>query len=252
MSVRFLRVTAAVLLVVTLLAGCTSTTGAQSTNTMDLTPGGTVFPLPSVPISPGNSSATRPVDTASKSVSQVTATSSKTSPRVPPTKPTTAPRSSSKATVTPKTTPAPTVNTTGLSAQEVKDRQAVEVAWLDYWTVTFGLMKVPGAERRQDLSRVAVDPILSDVLETATQFQTDGVDNYGYVRHKFYWIQSVDGKDASTVGDCMDTSHGGSMNVKTQEKLTVGHKNDNAKISFQRGPDHHWRVSDIQFIHVKC
>ena len=50
----------------------------------------------------------------------------------------------------------------------------------------------------------------------------------------------------------MDTSHVGSMNVKTQEKLTVGHINDNAKISFQRGPDRIWRVNDIQYLDVKC
>ncbi len=132
------------------------------------------------------------------------------------------------------------------------DRQAVEAAWRDYWEVGLVLLKVPASQRRQNLSRVAVDPLLSDVITSAAQFQEEGVDNYGFVTHRFHWGPSVDGKNVALVGDCMDTSHSGSLNVKTKEKLTVGLPRDNAAIKFVRGSDNRWRAGHIQYLDAEC
>ena len=140
----------------------------------------------------------------------------------------------------------------GLPAGETSDREAIENAWVNYWVVTLPLLKRPPAVWHRTAATVAAEPLLADIMKNAAQFKKDGKDNYGSVKHRFYWGPPVGGEDVAVVGDCMDTSHVGSLNIKTGEKLTVGLVRDNARIGFQRGPDGKWRADHIQYLDSAC
>ena len=95
--------------------------------------------------------------------------------------------------------------------------------------------------------------MLTAVVGRVAKFVADGKDNYGYFTHAIYWGPSVDGNHNAVFGDCMDTSHGGSLKVSTGVKLTVGHAQDNTHVTVERAAGGGWRVTQILFVSgVKC
>ncbi len=254
----------AVLLVGAVLAGCTSVPTAAGTVSSALTFGGTAYPLPD-PSTKASASATSGASTASPRTSKATrsrpatvtpastgpAGSTRGAATSAGTASTTGPATADSAATLRPTTAAP--DTAGLSAQEIKDRTAIEAAWLKYWDVTIPLLKTPPARRRSVLATVAGDPLLTDVMGAIAKFVSNGMDNYGYLAHAIYWGPSVDGNHNAVFGDCMDSSHLGSLNVRSGVKLTVGHTHDNTHVTVERAAGGGWRVTQIQFLHgVKC
>ncbi len=83
----------------------------------------------------------------------------------------------------------PSSNSTGISTsagrpgQEELDRAAVEAQWLRFWDVYINSVRTLPDRRRTALSEVAVDPILSDILQSAENFDKQGLDYYGNVHY---------------------------------------------------------------------
>ncbi|MET3806856.1 hypothetical protein ABIB25_003876 [Nakamurella sp. UYEF19] len=117
--------------------------------------------------------------------------------------------------------------------------------------MTIPLLKTPAPTWRKSLATVSADPLLSVILQRLAQFKKDGVDNYGYVLHKFYWGPSVNSEDSAIVGDCMDTSHAGTIDVKSGTTLSVGLMMDDTRITFQRHGNT-WLASNIQSLDPSC
>ena len=261
-------------LVTTVLLGaaaCTTGSAQSAPSTAPLSPGGTAYPLPSAPTqlptaptsapstisTPGvqpTGSTQRPAPSSGTTPGSATPTTTP-APSTSATSPPVAPRTSSPATPTRNTaTPAttPTLDTAGLSAAEIADRKAIETAWINYWAVGIPLTKRPQIQWKSTLSQFVADPLLSSVLAEAASSIQRGIQNYGSVDHNFYWGPAVNGQKYAVVGDCMDTSRFGTLDVRTHAALTVGLKKDNARISFLRGADNRWRADNIQYLDASC
>jgi hypothetical protein len=268
---RWVRTGFGFVLIGALLAGCTSKSGSAGPTSADLTAGGTAYslpssPLPEAPSAPPSgpiasiSAGAPPAPSSSPAPTSVAPSSSVAlSASALPSTSTSKPKGSAATTLQSPTKPPavssvglPTVSGGALSAQEVKDRAAIEAVWVEYWSVTLALLTVPAQDRQKLLGTVAAEPLLSDVLRTTDRFQLDGISNYGYVIHNFYWGPLAGSRNVATLGDCMDTSHVGTINIRTGETLTVGILGDNAHIGFERGSDSKWRATHIQYVNATC
>ena len=109
-------------------------------------------------------------------------------------------------------------------------------------------MDKPSAEWPAAVAAVAVDPTRQQVLDEAKTFAASGMGFYGQVVNHPYWNSPIDGKDLAVMGDCMDTSHYGTLVVKTGVKRTVGRAKDNTRATFVKGDDGTWRVQKIEFL----
>jgi hypothetical protein len=140
------------------------------------------------------------------------------------------------------------------AAREAADRRAVEAAWAHYWAVyeTFDT-KVPKSRWDQVIAAIAVDPIRSQILNSARSNLIIGVVGYGYVVNHPFWRTPINGRSTAVMGDCMDQSHYGSMFAKTGQKRTVGVAHDNTRGTLLRGADGKWRVKQVEYLlDVKC
>jgi len=95
---------------------------------------------------------------------------------------------------------------------------------------------------------VAVEPQIKRVIVAAANFENKGWDNYGIPGHRPYWGPPVDGADQAIMGDCMDFSHVGRLDVKTGKALTVGISRSNIRGIFERDTKGDWRVSGLQVL----
>lgn len=157
---------------------------------------------------------------------------------------------SSTATASPsaKAVPTPTLNTAGLSAEEAADRRAIQDVWVRYWNTEFTEAVRSAGQRLALFKPVAVDPNLSELVKSAATFSAKGWADYGVPGHRIYWGPPVDGADQAIMGDCMDFSHSGRLDIKTKRALTVGIPRSNVRGIFERQADDTWRVSDLQFL----
>jgi len=139
------------------------------------------------------------------------------------------------------------VQTSGLSAKEIADRTAIQEIWVKYWQTTGPILKTPVKARAVRLRNVAVEPQIGKLLAAAATFEKNGWNNYGAPIHHIYWGPPVDGAAQAIMGDCMDLSHAGRLNVKTGKPLTVGLPRTNLRGIFEQTPAG-WRVSGLQLL----
>ena len=142
----------------------------------------------------------------------------------------------------------PTVQTAGLSAQEIADRQQIFAVWIKYWDAGSLIFHVPAAKRRSLLTDVSVESQVPDLLTGVLSFEAEGLENYGSMGHRPYWGPPINGRNTAIMGDCMDTSRAGREVIKTGQLLTVGVSRDNTRGIFSRGADLKWRVSGLEVL----
>lgn len=107
------------------------------------------------------------------------------------------------------------------------------------------LSKERYAVRYSAMKKLAVDPELTQVMSGMSATQAAGEVFYGkFVLHPK--VVSVSGNTAS-LADCQDTSMHGRMRSATGKKLTVGRKNDLAKVTMKRGANGVWRIATIKY-----
>ena len=140
-----------------------------------------------------------------------------------------------------------------LTVRERADRAAIENSWIRFWEVTSRLIKTPSAQRLKLLASVAIEPQVGKLLAAAQDFDAHGWDQYGTVGHRFYWGPPVDGGGIAILGDCMDFSRAGRLDVKSGKALTVGVTRSNIRGTFTRGAGDTWRVNGVQILeNSKC
>jgi hypothetical protein len=142
----------------------------------------------------------------------------------------------------------PSPNPRSSAEQESADRAAVEEAWQTFWTVRDAVESgtVPQRQWPAAVGAVAVDPTYTRLMSAATQFRNSGLGVYGTARFNPYWTRPIAGNTTAVMGDCMDTSHTGSMDVKTGAKRTIGKTHDNTRVTLVRGAGGRWRVRLIE------
>jgi len=254
-----------VLAVVTALTACTPTGAGQPASTSALTPGGSIVTtlatssqsnaVASTPAVPPVSSDPVPSTESSPAVtttsSQSVATTGTSTPIIPTSSTvTSSPTAGSPTLTSPSTARAsvPPVQTSGLSSAEIADRTAIQKIWVKYWEVTGSNIRLPANQRKAALATVAVEPHVTKLLEAEARFVKNGWDNYGTPGHRPYWGPPIAGADQAIMGDCMDFSHVGRLEVKSRKALTVGIARSNVRGIFERDSLGDWHVSGLQIL----
>ena len=153
----------------------------------------------------------------------------------------------------PATTPTDVSGSPDPAGQEATDRVAIEAQWAAFWGVYNGVVRTPLERRRQALEAVAVDPILSEIVDAAARFDSQGLDYYGSVVQHPYWLNPVNGRPFAVMRDCQDQSQYGSVYVATNVKRSVGVDRNSMQAGFVRGDDGVWRVQNFQHLeNVSC
>ncbi len=112
---------------------------------------------------------------------------------------------------------------------------------------------MPAAQWPAAVTAVAVDPTRAQVLAEAALFAKSGLRFYGQVVNHPYWQTPIGGRSVAVMGDCRDSSHYGTLYVKSGNKRTVGVAHDNTRVTLVRGSDGVWRVQKIEYLlDVKC
>lgn len=133
---------------------------------------------------------------------------------------------------------------------EATVRQEVERAYIRFWDVSHPIDQLPPDRWRPTLEQVAVDPILTRLVE-ATRIQRDhGIKLYGQVVARVADIDVVN--DKATVRDCQDASQSGQADASTGTRKTVGIPRNPVKASLVRDEDGVWRVSLIEYPGGTC
>jgi hypothetical protein len=258
---RWVRGAAGFALAGALMAGCTSNGGVAGPASAALTPGGTAYPLSSnsapasssppvsgsdvgsAPVGPTSVATTRP---SSSGAAAPPTTVQPTGTSKTPAGSATTPKSFTKPSSSSSSVGLPTISGGALSAQEVKDRAAIQAVWVKYWDVYTRINDVPTTQRLIALNSVSVDPIRKKIVVSALKYDKDGLNTYGSVGHRIYWGPSVNGTSPAIMGDCLDTSRYGTVVVKTKAKQTVGYLRDNTRGVFVRLSDGQWRVQSVE------
>lgn len=158
-------------------------------------------------------------------------------------RPTTAAPSSAASTV-PAVTPAPESPTPSRSASSPLEA-AILAQYREYFATLVSASRAKPAERRDLLSRVAVDPSLNQTLEGMAAAEAFGEVSFGtIIVHPT--LVKVNGSTA-TVRDCQDGSGAGRRSAATGKLLVVGSKNDFAVATVKRAADGVWRVATVEY-----
>lgn len=145
--------------------------------------------------------------------------------------------------------PSPSPSTTAAASVGETARSAVDAAWLHYWQVYDDMStKDPEAQWPGLAAGISVDPIKSQVLKALNAEKIIDVVPYGAPVHRIYSTQLIGNGGTAHLGDCMDTSHYGSMFRKTGKKRSVGVAMNNTVASLVLGPDGRWRVATIAYL----
>lgn len=266
--------TAGIVAIALVLAGCTNSDGADPTSESLVSPGGSLVSNPPTDntsgsadtdstsgsqgsATTGSSGATTTSDgtgATSSTGNSTSGTSRTTSPTATgPTASKTGPTKGSGSTKPPASSGTPPVSrssgveTVVLNAKEIATRKEIETAWLKYWDVYIAFNKIPKAQRPAKFGAVAVDPELADLLRSADLADQKNLVSDGTIGHRVYWSSPVAGRKSVVIGDCVDESHYRSKDLKTGELGKTGGPRLNFNGTMHHTADDGWKVSFLDY-----
>lgn len=174
----------------------------------------------------------------------MTACAGGTAPLVPPTIPSGPSTSSASASAPPATPAVP-----GTVAR-LAELRAVEAAYRRFWVVAGDVDKHPAGEWRAILSEVAVDPLLTQLLDGYAAQTSRGLVEYGAVapRPRVADLRS----DRASIVDCQDASRAGQLDVESGQPRAVGSARTLVTAALRRAADGTWRVSEARYQDGTC
>ncbi len=148
-------------------------------------------------------------------------------------------------------TPAPVATATATTATAAPStrafpRQAEIVSqYRAFFASLTPLSRVTYAVRYPAMQKLAVDPELTRAMGGIAAANSAGEVYYGVPASRPV-ITSIAG-DSASLTDCQDTSRAGRMKQATGKIVTVGGKNDFARVTMKRGGDGAWRVATLEY-----
>lgn len=129
-------------------------------------------------------------------------------------------------------------------------RRTIEQAYQRFWEISRGVDQLPQDQWRPALEQVAVDPILTQLVEGTRIHRDHSIRLYGQV---FAHVTDVQVKsDQAEVRDCQDASQAGQADANTGMRKTVGIARNPVKGSLVRDATGTWRVGLIEYPGGTC
>lgn len=148
------------------------------------------------------------------------------------------------------TTPDSLPSTTSSSPTSA-DPAVVEAVYASFWpTLTTFDRRYPETQWKTVLSRVSVDPQLSQAIAVAKEQRRNGITLYGQPQPRTPKI-TVSSKAKAILTDCVDFSRSGQADARTGQRKTVGVARTPVTLTFAKGANG-WRVSNVTFPAGKC
>ncbi len=102
------------------------------------------------------------------------------------------------------------------------------------------------AARLAAVAKLAVDPELTRLMGGIAASRAMGQVFYGSIEtHPV--LTAVTAAGVAMLTDCQNASSDGRAKSSTGQKVTVGTKNDFAKVTMRRGPDGVWRIATVAY-----
>lgn len=153
--------------------------------------------------------------------------------------------------VSPRTSASASSPSSSRATAPAADTGAVETAYRAFWpTLTSFDRRYPEAQWKTVLSRVSVDPQLSQAIAVAKEQRRNGITLYGQPQPRTPRI-AIDSRAKATLADCVDFSRSGQADAKTGQRKTVGLARTPVTLTLTKGVDG-WRVSNVTFPGGKC
>lgn len=148
--------------------------------------------------------------------------------------------------------PSSTAAGTAAPDQEATDRADVEDAYVEFVRVTWTFDKhFPESRWREVVARVAVEPLVTTVVASATAQKRQGIVLYGQpVPH--VTVDPINGADRATLRDCQDARRAGMADAVTKKPRSRGIARTPVIVTLVRGSDGAWRVSEARFPGGAC
>lgn len=151
------------------------------------------------------------------------------------------PGSTAPSALTPSTT-APMPLATG-----VPEQAAILAQYRAFWASLTPVSKMTSsAARLAAVAKLAVDPELTRLMGGIAASRAMGQVFYGAIEtHPV--LTAVTAAGVAILTDCQDASSHGRAKSSTGQEVTVGTKNDFAKVTMRRGPDGVWRIATVAY-----
>lgn len=119
-----------------------------------------------------------------------------------------------------------------------------------FWRVTTTVSQQPPTSWRRTLATVAVEPLLSEMLDLLTEQHRKGLIDYGTITVNPRIVRTA-GRKVSII-DCQDASKSGTLDIDTGVPKTVGSARTPFAGVLTVGKDGRWRLSEARLLPGTC
>lgn len=137
-------------------------------------------------------------------------------------------------------------------APTVVDEEAALLAqYRTFWASLTPISRMPAAERRAVLAKLAVDPALKSLLFGMTQADAKGQVFYGTpIPRPTARINPDD--TTALVRDCQDGRQAGLAEKASGKRLTVGVARNHVSVTMKKQPGEQWKVAFVDYAKSPC
>lgn len=133
---------------------------------------------------------------------------------------------------------------------DTRESTRILAAYRHFWSLAPTVSRQPPESWRTTLSRVATEPLLSQLLDGITEQYRKGLADYGTVRPRPRVVRVS--SDRASVVDCQDASQSGTLDTETGIVKNVGSSRTSLASVLVRGPDDRWRMSEARLLEGSC
>lgn len=146
----------------------------------------------------------------------------------------------------------PTASRSSTPARAVPDRQALLLAqYRAFWSSLAAVSRMPATQRREALSKVAVDPALRSVVVGMEKLDHKGEVLYGADIPRPKPHVALNGMTA-VLDDCQDSTNAGAARRGTMTPVTVGVARNHVVVTMKTVANGSWKIAFISYTKTPC
>ena len=130
------------------------------------------------------------------------------------------------------------------------DATRITTDYRRFWSIASGLSRQPPESWRRTLATVAVEPLLSEMVDAATEQHRKGLLDFGTIRLHPRIVRSSTRR--VSIVDCQDASGSGLLDAETGAVTSVGSARTPFAGVMDLSSDGRWRLSQARLLDGGC